>query len=1199
MPSLVLDEPKVPVLVLDEDESYENPIQASERAGIAYDLSSEHNIPTYEAQQLIAGDEPSAFGKMIGKIKDYINDKTGYFEPPIYGGPEYREENMVKTIGQYAARNTAEAVSGISLTAADVIANKITGDKTLAELVDRVTGFTPTPQEESAGTAIKYLSAFSTASTGVGAAMSKIPASAALKTILGAGLTFGSVEAAMQFSKNVTEGRPVDWSEIHFASGIGVLWGTGEVAVTAAVSGLAKSFEKHWGTRELELAKSGLQGKSLQEQAAIQQAEKIRDIQRAKDSIRQGKGVPQDLRDKYIAPPKQTATSTKPVKPSIKTDVAVQKPEIKDMTFGKGLPVDATQGNMGVSEADVATSQPIVPERGDVVDDIIKDMPSGSTILPSIAIDEFISTMKLSSKNLGNIVKNLPKAVTFYIERAANTIETNYKDSPAAKELARDAREIAYQTANRKSAQLNELESIISKLNLATRKNLGKMGQKRASYPELKEVNEKLLNLMDKDMSDADIVGYRRLVDGEWRNLRGSGGWYPQVLNDTGKLNMILAKQDGLGNPTIHAAAERMVKSGHATSLENALGRMIDWNNNNLRGTHGYFENTRIILPEEWVEFDIAKTLPHMINKNAKMIAAGKVWGVELVENPLGEPQMGRLDFTLAKQRIAAIGDQYGPQEAEALKKWVRTEFGLSNDIPNYVDDIVNLINRYETQTRLDFRVPSAIRNSTQGNVNLFTAPLRAHLKALNVVAFRKWSDVAAKLYDEALRSGAVGGIKEIVEFEQGMSEEPLSSTLGLKLFSAAEESNQIRAALISRFSAEYHIRDLAKLKEGGTLRRILESIKYASINPEGYLERFIRDRTFTNPISDIELNDIWSGKKQLTLDDVNRIMHRGSVDTQFIQDFASRSIPWKTDPFLRLGLKFKTFAINQNRLLYQEAIREAFKGTFAPLLKYMLFSAMAGEVWNLTKDAIYGGDNSLTTQLINKPEKRTFKDVSIALANDMVDGAGVGILTDMSWGIGNWVVGPVGQSGKNFLEFFANLNRPIEAGRKLIFKELAVSRDIEGLTARADKLFFNENNKFFEYKRTRNRVFDWLEAKKNPTLMSKAGKLAKNMLLTKEKFPSILPYEYAAKQITLGDVDDAADYLSSVIKSDSKSKYEILDSIEQSRDNYSPLGKIADKDMSEFMSGFSPSDRTVMKKLHKDWISDYDKAIKKAMKDN
>lgn len=1154
----VLDEPRRTILEPFNDieplQEEDTPELARQRAGEAFDIAKSNNIPLENAMYMTAGPEPSAFGKMVNKVKDYIAEKTGIFAPDISDPdrPSYREENMMKTIGGAGAYFASEFASGLTLNSADIITDKMTGDKTLAELVNRLTGFEPTGREEAAGKAGKYAGVFLPVGYGVKAGVKAIPAAQALKTILASGLSFSSTEAVMEFSENIITGKPMDWDKIHYSGGIGVLWGTGEVVVAATMSGLTKAMDKYWGEKGIELAdKIRPNGTSIADQYARQKLEIRADVARAKQVYRETGRMPEDLMDKYV----------------------------------RGNP---QKGSVLFKQEQIA---PVKPKANAGA---VKVRP-GFDAINSMMVEEAVNTTKLMAENTATVVKNIPKVITYNVGRGANFIENTYGSIPAGKQLAKDAREIAYQTANRFSKQREDLMAIIKDLTHAERIKLGQMGQGREQYKEnakLQNINNQLLELMDKDMIEADAVGYRRLVSGKWHNIKGSGEWYPQVLNETGKLRMTQAQREGLGNSHVMAAAEDMVTKGKAATPKEALGKMLDWNNNSIRGTHGYFESTRTILPEEWVEMDIAKILPHTLSKNAKMIAAAKVWGVE---QEAGIEK--KFDFTKAKELLGQIGENYGVTEQLALKKWIRTEFGLSNDIPKFIEDTINIVNSYETQTKLGFRVSSAIRNLTQGNVNLFTAPLSAHFKGTGIVLLRKWIPEAEKIYNEARRSGAVSGLKEVAEIEKGSGAEPVTPGLAMKMFAAAEESNQIRAAILARLSAETHINNLAKLKAGGILNKILMRIKYVSVNPEGYLERFIKNKIFTNPISEKELQDIWSGRKSLMLDDIDRIMHRMSVDTQFIQDFASRPIPWKTNPFLRLGLKFKTFAINQTRLIYQDAIKEALKGNLSPLLKYLLFSSMAGELWNLTRDFIFGGDNALITQLMTREEKRNIKDISIALANDFIDGAGVGILADMTFGIGNWVIGVGGQTGKNILEWASNLRHPVMATEKLIKKEIAVAKDLEGLLSRADRLFFNENNRFFEYKRTKNRVYEWIDKQKEPSLVESVGKKLKQTLIGRPKYQAILPYEFAAKQITLGDVQDAADYLTDAMNNDKRSIKDIEKSIRSSMRNYSPLGRISQKDVPVFLKQFSPEERERIQKLQKEWITDYENAIKIAKK--
>jgi hypothetical protein len=281
----------------------ETPEQMGFRADEEFDLANEHNLTLNESQKLISGPEPSAFRKHLTKIQEYITEKTGLLQPDIgyISNRKNRIDKPIQTLAQVGVYQGANMVSGLSATSLDVLANKTTGDKTLADLVARLTGFEPDDTDVQAGEAGKYVSVFVPAGAGVNLAVKGIPAAAALKTILSAGLTFATTEAAVQFSKNITEGKPVDWNEIHYQSGVGVLFGIGEVSVAAAVSGLAKAMDRYWGAKGIELAdKIRPPGTSLQEQVARQNAEIRADIKRAKQVFRETGKMPDDLMDKYV-----------------------------------------------------------------------------------------------------------------------------------------------------------------------------------------------------------------------------------------------------------------------------------------------------------------------------------------------------------------------------------------------------------------------------------------------------------------------------------------------------------------------------------------------------------------------------------------------------------------------------------------------------------------------------------------------------------------------------------------------------------------------------------------------------------------------------------------------------------------------------------------------------------------------------------
>jgi len=1116
--------------------------------------------PISEQPQLEAAPPETAIGRVIGRAREYIRGKTGLFEPPIYG-ETFREEKPLSTIVGAGGFYGAKSLSQLGLYVPDIIVGAVSPYKSLAEAVNKLTGFKPTEKEIKSADAVAFLGGLQTAGGITGELVHRIAARAALKKILGTGLTFATRRAAEELADKFVKNDPIELEGIWFEGGLGAVFGAGEVGLQK-LTDFIKSYRA--GT-DIQLSKLPPESREAARRAAREEIQAALDKYRTTGDRTDWERV----RNKYMGlskvTPPQAVAPTEPLaaEAAIRPSEAPPKPPI-------AVPP--------------AESPPVTPSQQINVFTAHKTLQEVRTYL----------TDKL------NGIKAIPKIADFYTGRAADTIEKHYGRIPAGQTLARDTREIVFQADNRAANRIRDFEDIIKGLTEAERIELGRAGQLRLRKisPKLEQINQRLLEFMDVDMADADAAGYRRLLGDQWHHLKGTGGWFPQHLNDRGRDIINRAMQKGLGDPKVMSTAERMVAEGKAETPQEALSQLLDWYNHNLRGTAGYFERPRTLLPEDMVELDIAKVVPYQIRNNAKMIVAAKQWGVGFGEEPVapeynlfGEiilpEHAGRLDFIKAREMIGEIAAHFGRGDAEALKKWIRTEFGLSNDLPETITNTINAINNYETVARLGFRLPSAVRNLTQGNVNLFTAPLRAHIKANEMVLFKRWSQEAQKLYEQVRRSGAVGGLKEMAELEKTTKGEK-----ALKLFTAAETSNQIRAALIARFSAEDKIKDLAKLQNATKLQDLLLHLKYLSVNPEDYLRRVIRERTFTNPITDAEVDALWRGEKQLTLEDYARIMHRASVDTQFINNFASRPIPWKTNPFLRLGLKFKTFAINQTRLIYQEAVKEAMKGHFAPLAKYFLLSAIGGELYNIIRDLLMGQDQSLLAQLLYRPEKHNLPDIVYGLLNDFVDGAGVGILTDMTYGVGNWLFGPAVASGKNVLEWASNIKHPIIATRKFLRNEIAVMRDLEGLMARADALFINENNKFFEYQRWRDRAFDWAQQKERPTVVKRAGKVVTRILGVTPRYPTLLPYEFAAKQITFGDIDDAADYLAEQIRVDDRPKQQIRESMEESMKAFAPLGRVPSKDMYLFLQQFPVKEREAALQLHREWIKNYRKAI-------
>jgi len=368
--------------------------------------------------------------------------------------------------------------------------------------------------------------------------------------------------------------------------------------------------------------------------------------------------------------------------------------------------------------------------------------------------------------------------------------------------------------------------------------------------------------------------------------------------------------------------------------------------------------------------------------------------------------------------------------------------------------------------------------------------------------------------------------------------------------------------------------------------------LKLLSVRPEAYLTDLLKKRTFANPITDEQLNEFVRDRAP-TLDEVQQFAYRLVTDTQFPMTLATRPIPYG-NPAFRVATKFKYYAVDQTRLVWREAILQALKGTFAPLLQFLIRSALIGELWNLLRDLVRGGDNSITMQMINREEKQNAKDLTLAIGNDILDGTGIGIIGDLGYGIGTTIGGVAVSTGRNIFSWAAEVveGHPATATRKLARREVVALKDVSGLMNRADAWFVNSNNKYFEYQRWRDRSFDFQEKNKKTPLGGKVSQYLRKVLLGRPSYPSILPYEYAARQVTVGDIQDAANYLAEHIKENpEKKRSELRPSIERSRDQYAPFAGLADKDVHKFLAQFDPKTRKEGRELQRQWLADYRKA--------
>lgn len=280
--------------------------QAGEDTRKALEVASKLTVPSVVVKEnwndlkyLTAGPEDGVVKKMFQKyVREPITEYTGLFSPDIspVGGPRYKEDRPFTTLAQGAGHLSAEALSGKFLYLPNLAAKWIgkatlDGDtippNTLAELVDEFTGYIPTESDKQAGGILGMTTGLGAAGKTIGKLAMKLPVRNSLKLIFSSGAIFGTEDAAKQAVNAVNTGEPIDWKELHFSTGLGAAFGTGEVVAAAILSKLYPNMKlAYQQAKQMGLA---------EEEAQVKQ-----DVQTAREYYREHGEMPKDLMEKYV-----------------------------------------------------------------------------------------------------------------------------------------------------------------------------------------------------------------------------------------------------------------------------------------------------------------------------------------------------------------------------------------------------------------------------------------------------------------------------------------------------------------------------------------------------------------------------------------------------------------------------------------------------------------------------------------------------------------------------------------------------------------------------------------------------------------------------------------------------------------------------------------------------------------------------------
>ena len=753
----------------------------------------------------------------------------------------------------------------------------------------------------------------------------------------------------------------------------------------------------------------------------------------------------------------------------------------------------------------------------------------------------------------------------------------------AGKKVQRDLREISARTAINVGNTSQNIRAILKGLNSKektivaqlTDKAISKKGQPR----RLVERARLLTVELDLMQIEAQDVGLRK---GEL-----TGKAFPQVPNKKGKAFLEEAETKGAKSHRVFAWAQNKVTEGKFDTVDSAIAALQNYRRTRLRGTEGYFEGKRTIeLDLDMREWSPDKILSGIIEGGWEAIEGARQWGVTKdgnfkdirtsIERLRGE--VGNDQANLLEDYIKA---QYGQSRASiTAKKWTKTARSIQFAGKLALSPLTitrNILDRYA----------KGLSHGTIGT------NIRATLKFppfLNV-----WMKTSRKIQDEMIRQGAVLGHGHLSEgFASGGV---ISKFLG-QAFAQSERGNQTYIALVKKLQLEADIKRLHEMGgESGTVGKMYDRM----LTIVGQSQLQTRKRALTD-LTNEQLAEAMT-KKEIDDDVMSEVLHRVVTDSAFPLTLASKRMWWGNRPFVQTMTQFKVWSADQMRFIYKDVIKYTVAtGDPSRLARFILGTWLAGEIYNIARDFLKGRDESLLSTLKDE-DGRNVKDISKSIGNALVDGGIIGMLADLTYGITDWAFGPtVGSIESIARTAIAVKNDPattVDGLKKFILEDIPAAKQAQGVLDRIDRTFFEkEENLTANYAKWRRRSFDFRKKKGELTA---AERLTGKILLGRgERIPGprSLSLEMIARQVLVGDADDAADYIVGIIKDTKPEKLrDLRASFRQSAVNNSPLGNIAKKDIPEFLGQFSKEGQAEIVSLQRQWKKNYNEAIALASK--
>ena len=147
------------------------------------------------------------------------------------------------------------------------------------------------------------------------------------------------------------------------------------------------------------------------------------------------------------------------------------------------------------------------------------------------------------------------------------------------------------------------------------------------------------------------------------------------------------------------------------------------------------------------------------------------------------------------------------------------------------------------------------------------------------------------------------------------------------------------------------------------------------------------------------------------------------------------------------------------------------------------------------------------------------------------------------------------------------------------------------------------KNNITKQYAKWRAEGYKWAREKRAPTVGEKVKEFGDDFLFGKRQFrpgDDSLALEMAARQVMVGDLDDAAGYMKLIIDRASTSEEiaKAYKKIQISMKSRAPLGKVAERDLGAFMEKLSDEEKAETIEITAVWFKNYADALQRAVRE-